>query len=326
MEENTIMNAYRTVGAGVATLLFAISSFAAEDPLGEWKGEGGRGEITIIISTNADGSLGGQMITGRGPNDLSNVKFEGSQLSFVNVLEFNGQSFELNFSGKIDGDAFTGTINTPRGERPIELTRAGSFVGIKGLVGVWNLKGESRYGLTEHKFVVTLDGKGTYESSGQVSEVTSFVVEGNKVAFDVTIFGGGGSYEVAFEGSFNKEGLSGDIITNGESFVALKAPRFRDFDVMVGTWNLTGESQFGPMEHTLVVTPEGKFSYASGGQVSKVSNLKIDGNKVSFDMTVFGGGNEYPVAFEGIFGDDGLSGDVMTNGTSFSALTAPAAQ
>ncbi|HIA47099.1 MAG TPA: hypothetical protein EYN96_03810 [Candidatus Hydrogenedentes bacterium] len=315
---------YREIGIGIASLLFAVSSIAAEDPVGEWKGEGGRGEITIIISTGADGSLGGQMITQRGPNDLSSVKMEGAQLSFTNLLEFNGQSIELNFTGDIVGDKFTGTISTPRGERPIELTRAVEFAGIDGLVGVWKLTGESRYGPTEHRFVVTADGKGTYESGGQVSEVTSLVIKGNEVGFDVTIFGGGGSYDVAFEGSFGKEGLSGDIITNGASFVALKAPRVGAFDEMIGIWNLTGESQFGPMEHTLIVTPDGKFTYGSDGQVSEISELKIDGNSISFNMTVFGGGGEYPVAFEGIFGDDGLSGDVMTNGTSFSALTAPA--
>ncbi|MCH8334169.1 hypothetical protein IIC65_09570 [Candidatus Sumerlaeota bacterium] len=53
-----------------------------------------------------------------------------------------------------------------------------------------------------------------------------------------------------------------------------------------------------------------------------MTNLKIDGNKVSFEMTIFGGGNSYDVAFEGSFNDEGLTGDIMTGGTSFSALKA----
>lgn len=317
------MKAYRVIGISVATVLFAVSGFAAEDAVGDWKGEGPRGEFTIVILKEASGALTGQMITGRGANDLTNVRLDGDQLSFVNRLEFNDQSFELSFTGKIDGGTFIGTINTPRGENPIELKRAGGSGGIKGLVGSWDLKGESRVGLMEHKLVVTADGKATYESSGRVSEVTNLVIAGNEINFDVTTYGGGNSYDVAFIGSFDDEGLRGDIISNGASFVTLKAPRARDIGIMVGTWDLTGESQYGPMDHKLVVTSDGKFRYESEGQVSEVSNLKIDGNSVSFEMTVYGGGNAYDVAFQGSFGDDGLTGDVMTNGTSFALLKAP---
>lgn len=321
------MKAHRVIGISIAMVLFAVSGFAAEDAVGEWKGEGPRGEFTIVISKEADGSLTGQMITGRGPNDLTNVKLDGDQLSFVNRLEFNDQSFELSFTGKIDGDTFTGTINTPRGENPIELKRAGGSGGIEALVGTWNLKGESRFGLMEHKLVVTADGKATYESSGRVSEVTNLMIEGNKVNFDVTTYGGGGgSYDVAFSGNFDDEGLRGDIISNGATFVTLKAPRARDIGLMVGTWNLTGESQYGPMDHKLVVTSGGEFTYESEGEVSEVTNLKIDGNSVSFEMTVYGGGNAYDVAFQGSFGDDGLTGDVLTNGTSFALLKASRAE
>ena len=321
------MKEYRVFGIGVVvTILFAVSGFAAEDPVGEWKGEGQRGEITIIISKEADGSLTGQMITGLGPNDLSNVSLEGDQLSFVNRLEFDSGSFELSFTGKIDGDTFIGTISTPRGDNPVELRRAGHSGGVDGLIGVWNLTGESQFGPMEHTLVVTADGKATYESSGRVSDVTDLVIEGNEVNFEMTTYGGGNTYDVAFRGSFDDEGLTGDIISNGASFVTLEAPRARDIDVMVGTWNLTGESQFGPMVHTLIVTSDGTFTYESEGQTSEVSNLKIDGNSVSFDMTVYGGGNAYDVAFEGSFGDDGLTGDVMTNGSSFSTLSAPRAQ
>ena len=321
------MKKHWVFGIGVvAMVFFAVSGFAAEDPVGEWKGEGPRGEITIIISKEADGSLNGQMITGRGPNDLSSVILEGDQLSFINLLEFNGQSFELSFTGKLEGDTFIGIISTPRGDNPIELTRAGRSGGLDGLVGVWKLKGESQFGLMEYTLTVTADGKATYESSEGSSEVTHLVIEGNKVDFEMTTFGGGNSYDVAFKGSFDDDGLRGDVISNGSSFVALKAPRTRDFDIMVGTWNLTGESQFGPMAHTLIVTSDGTFTYESEGQTSEVSNLKIDGNSVSFDMTVYGGGNVYDVAFEGSFGDEGLAGDVMTNGSSFSRLNAPRAQ
>ncbi len=103
---------------------------------------------------------------------------------------------------------------------------SGSFGdGLDGLIGTWNLSGESPYGPLEHKLVVTADGKATYESRGEVSEVTNLEIDGNKVSFEMTIFGGPNSYDVAFEGTFDDDGLTGDILSGGGSFATLKAAR-----------------------------------------------------------------------------------------------------
>ena len=260
------------------------------------------------------------MITGRGPNDLSNVKLDGTQLSFTNLLEFDGRSFELNFTGKIEGNTFTGTISTPRGENPISLTRASG--GLSGLVGTWKLTGESQFGPMEHTLTVGKDGTGTYASNGEVTEVSNLDVDGNQVTFDMTVHGGGNAYDVSFAGSYSDESLTGDMISNGSSFATLTAPRAKGLAQWAGTWNLTGESQFGPMEHTLIIAPDGKASYGSSGEVSELSNVEIEGNNINFNMTVFGGGGSYDVAFEGKFDGDDLTGDVMTNGTSFAAMKA----
>ena len=95
----------------------------------------------------------------------------------------------------------------------------------EGLVGTWKLTGESPYGILEHELVVGADGKATYESAGQVSEVTNLEIEGNKVRFLMTVFGGPTSYDVAFEGTFDEDGLTGDILTGGSSFATLRATR-----------------------------------------------------------------------------------------------------
>lgn len=313
----------RIVSLGAVLTLCATSAWGA-DPVGAWKGEGPRGEINIVISRDAGGSLQGEMITDFGPNDLTDLKLDGNDLSFVNRLEFDAGSFALTFTGKIDGDTFTGTISTPRGDTPIILTRAGSGGGFEGLIGTWKLTGESQFGPMEHTLIATPDGKITYESSGQSSEATNIKVEGNKISFDVTTFGGGNSYDVAFEGKFDAKSLSGDIISNGSSFVSLTAPRQSNIALLIGTWVLAGESRYGDLEHTLIIAPDGTHTYESGGQVSDVTNLEIDGNAIQFNMTIFGGGNAYPLSFEGVIDEDGLTGDIIsTGGDSFAAVKAP---
>jgi len=307
----------------LAVLLVAVITHAAETPVGDWKGESSRGEYTIAITSDDAGTLAGQMTSGRGPNDLTNLKHDGNQLSFTNLLEFNGQSVELNFAGTIDGDTFTGTISTPRGERPITLTRAQSgATGIPDLVGTWKLVGESQFGTLEHTFVLNEDGTGTYASSGESSDISNLKVEGKKVTFDMTVYGGPQPYPVAFDGAYDADALTGDMISQGSSFAKLTAPRAKGLAQWAGVWKLVGESRYGPLEHVLTIASDGKAKYASGGDVSDVSNVKIDGSKIDFNMTVFGGGGSYDVAFTGKFDGDDLNGDVMTSGASFAAVKA----
>lgn len=204
-----------------------------------------------------------------------------------------------------------------------EAEEAGS-AGLGGLVGRWELAGESRYGDLLHILVVASDGSATYESGGEVAEVTNLEIDGNKVRFNMTVFGGPGSYELAFEGSYDDNALTGDILSSGASFASVRAPRVADeYSGLLGTWTLTGSSQYGPLEHTLVVAADGTATYASSGEVSEVRNLEIDANKVRFDMTVWGGPNSYEMTFEGDFDEARLVGDILTNGASFATLTAP---
>lgn len=305
----------------IAVSLLSVGGYAAEDPVGDWKGEGPRGEFTITIDKDADGKLTGEMVTGRGANDLSNFESDGANLSFTNLLEFNGQSVELNFAGKISANTFTGTISTPRGEREVSLTRA--VTGVAGLVGTWKLTGESQYGPMDHTLTVGDDGAGTYGSNGDTSKVTNLEVDGTNVAFSMTVFGGGNSYDMSFKGSYNDNALTGDLMSqNGSSFTKLTAPRMKGLAQWAGTWNLKGEAQFGPMEHILIIAPDGKATYGSNDEVSDVTNVKIDGNKIDFDMTVYGGPGSYDVAFKGNFDGDNLVGDIISNGSSFAELKA----
>jgi len=138
------------------------------------------------------------------------------------------------------------------------------------------------------------------------------------------VFGGPGSYDLAFAGSIDAEGLTGDILSNGGSFASVNAPRRPDLSGLIGVWKLTGTSQYGPMEHELVVAADGTATYASNGEVSDVTDLEIDGDKVRFDMTVWGGPGSYDMSFAGSFDEAGLTGDLLTGeGDSFAILTAP---
>lgn len=105
----------------LAVLVFAVGSMAAlaADFNGKWSGEvqGRRGTQTITFDFHVDGStLSGKVSTPRGDADISNGKVDGDNISFDQVMNFNGNQMTIHYTGKADGD----TIHFSRqmGDRP----------------------------------------------------------------------------------------------------------------------------------------------------------------------------------------------------------------
>jgi len=93
------------------------------------------------------------------------------------------------------------------------------------LIGEWNLSGDSPYGTLEHILVVEDDGSATYASSGQVSEVRNLEIDGNEVAFEMTVFGGPNAYEMSFAGRVDENGLEGELHGSTGNFATVRAAR-----------------------------------------------------------------------------------------------------
>jgi hypothetical protein len=110
---------------GLAVLLFALGSVAAfaADFNGKWNAQvqGRNGMQTLVFDFHVDGSaLTGKITTPRGDTDISNGKVDGDTITFDQVLNFNGNSFTISYTGKAAPD---GTIQFTRqfgsaGDRP----------------------------------------------------------------------------------------------------------------------------------------------------------------------------------------------------------------
>jgi hypothetical protein len=70
-----------------------------------------------------EGSLRGWWSGPRGSSDVDRVQFTDGTLSFVRAVSVQGQSFEMSFSGAVDGETLGGTLTTPRGEMPVSGRR-----------------------------------------------------------------------------------------------------------------------------------------------------------------------------------------------------------
>ena len=105
--------------------LLTLTALAA-DVSGKWTAQvPGRGGQTReqTFTFKADGNqLTGSVTTPRGEMPISDGKIDGDDISFSQVMEFNGNQVKLNFKGKVAGDVIKFTRQREGGDRTQEFT------------------------------------------------------------------------------------------------------------------------------------------------------------------------------------------------------------
>jgi hypothetical protein len=113
---------------GLAVMFLALGSVSAlaADFNGKWTADvtTPRGTQTLTFDFHVDGAtLTGKVSTPRGDTDITNGKVDGDNISFDQVMNFNGN--EISYTGKADGDTIKFTRQM--GDRP-----AAEFVAKRG--------------------------------------------------------------------------------------------------------------------------------------------------------------------------------------------------
>ena len=134
----------RILLVAVATVLLTLvaPTPAVAQVAGTWvlSAEGPRGSLmmTLVLEVEEQGLEGTLMMQPRGGGPrgggprggsppqmvLSDGAVEGASFSFTVTMSMRGNSITQEFSGSVDGDEMSGTITTPRGERPFSGTRS----------------------------------------------------------------------------------------------------------------------------------------------------------------------------------------------------------
>ena len=90
-----------------ALLVAMLGSAFASDPTGTWKAtfDTQIGEQHYTYDLKADGEkLTGKATNDRGSRDISEGVVKGDDISFVENVDFQGQSLRIEYKGKISGD------------------------------------------------------------------------------------------------------------------------------------------------------------------------------------------------------------------------------
>ena len=109
----------KTALAFVFFLLASVGAMAA-DYNGKWSAnvETPRGTQAITFDFHVDGAkLTGTVTSPRGESEISDGKIDGDSITFTQTVNFNGNEFKINYSGKADG-ADTIKFTRQAGDRP----------------------------------------------------------------------------------------------------------------------------------------------------------------------------------------------------------------
>src|SRR5512132_286967 len=107
-------------------LLLTAAAALAADVNGKWvaqmPGRGGETrEATLNLKADSN-TLTGSITGRRGEVQISDGKVDGDNISFVQVMEFNGNQVKLLFTGKVSGDEIKFTRQREGGDRKQEFT------------------------------------------------------------------------------------------------------------------------------------------------------------------------------------------------------------
>jgi len=296
----------------LVTALAAMSAEPAEKGItGDWllKVEFNGQQMTSIMSFSKDkeGKLAGQWISFFGLGEMQDIKYEGNNLSFLQISRFGDQEFRMNFAGTLDGDKISGTLSSDRGESKVEGQRVRPM---PAAVGSWEMKVK----MGEREFTATLvvkadkEGKLTADWQSQFGEhqITDVQFEKGKLTFKRTSKIQDREFASTFEGTVKADTLSGTFKSErGESTAEGK----RIGAALVGKWELEITSERGNWRQILQVNPDLSGMY---GPIA-IKKVGLEGDQVTFQIVLEFGDQKFEISFAGKLEDNKLTGETTSS-------------
>jgi hypothetical protein len=264
-------------------------------------------ESILSFSRDREGNRTGQWISFWGMNELKDVKFEGNQLSFVQVFRFGENESTSTFKGTIEEGKLSGTISSDRGETKLEGAR---MPRTQRAVGSWEMK----YKFGEREITGTLVIKADkernlsaeWQSQRGEHKISDLEYERGNLKFKRTSKFGERQWESTFEGTLSRDTLTGafksergEITTEGK----LKNAS------LIGTWILEIASERGTRKQRLRVNPDMSGLYGS----LPLKKVNLEDGKVSFKIVIEFGDRKFESSFEGKLEDPKLTGELTSS-------------
>ena len=295
---------------GAFTLVGQASiAFAAENPVGRWEididAQGQPTAVTLDI-TEEDGALTGTIASDLGEYPVTEVSFEDGVLKFN--LDIADLGFSFSFEATIEGDKIEGNFNSPDiGDLPASGTREGKKISI---VGTYDLMVESDLGNNARTLVIHEDMTGTYGGGDFAAfPISNVKVEGNQLTLEVTLQVQGNELPSRITLAIDGDEVTGKL-DYGQGEASIVGKRATPISI-VGTWTMAGVSDdTGDIERTWVFNEDMTGTYEGDIGSFPITNVKVDGVDLTFEVVLDIGGQELPSTFTGKLENGKLVGDL----------------
>jgi len=279
--------------------------------LGQWdiKYNIGDREITgrLSISEKPNGALVGKWDAERGEHVISNVKFQNGKLTYIRKSKLENFEIETTFEGMVKGHKLAGAFKSRRGEMPTTGERVGA-----ALVGKWEMTSTSERGTRTSIMKIDGDLTGRYEFFGGEIPIKDLKLEGDQVTFILEMGFGDQTFRMDFKGKLDGKTLKGEL--SSERFISQVAgEKIEAASPLIGTWEFTRETQRGTRTSTLKIKEDMTGTYTVRDNELAVTDLKVDGNQVSFKVIMRYGDREVPMEFKGKVDGTTLKGEFTTS-------------
>lgn len=252
------------------------------------------------------------------------MKFTDGTLSFVRNVSFNANSFTLTFEGKIEGDNLTGAFITDFGEMAITGTRA--VAETTALVGTWNGTSTIVGGDLTFQLVVNEDMTGTITSEVGTMPVHNISLQGGQLTYALAVESQGQRYELTFAGKLEGSTITGrySLPSLGEiaEVIAVKAAAV-DMTVMVGTWEMTAETEGGQQQSSMVINEDlsGTVSFGEFGSFP-LDYVEIrEGNELWWGIAATIQDNQVYIEFAGKLDGEKFTGGIWVGDQEVARIT-----
>ena len=263
----------------------------------------------LAVSQKLDGALDAKWTSRMGESTISNVKFQDGKLTFIRKVKLNDNEIEMTFEGTVQGDKLTGTSKNDQFEVPVTGQRLGA-----ALIGKWELTSTSERGTRTSIMTVNGDLSGRYESFGGEIPIKDLTLEGNQVTFAIEMGFGDQTFKLNFKGTLDGNALKGQMTSErGTSEVTGKKLAVAAAPAVAGTWELTTESSQGDTRtNTLKIKDNMTATYTSRDTETPVTDLKIEGNQISFKITRTFNDQQVTMDFKGAVDGKTLKGEMVS--------------
>lgn len=270
--------------------------------------DGRQMESILSFSRDQERNWTGQWISFRGLSELQDVKYEEGRLSFAwSRQNREGQTSTSKFTGTAEEGKLAGTLSSDRGENKVEGQRRPRT---PRPVGSWDMKLKS----DDREFTATLtikagaDGTLTaqWRSERGELEISEVQYEQRKLTFKMKSTNPDRQWEAAFEGSIQRDTLSGTVTSErGE----MAAEGQRGGAALIGTWNLEITSERGTRRQRLLVNPDMTGLYGA----IPVKKVNLQDGRVDFLMVLEFGDQTFEMKFDGKLEEAKLTGEMTTS-------------